>query len=160
MKFPETENYLKQLGYDIETEVVAYLEKNKKVASGKLVNSVETFIETDKDGIRLMIRYADYGKFVISGRKAGSKAPPVAAIKKWLTIKNPTLKKKDNIKNLDSAAFLIARSIASRGIKPYNFRSVYDDTMKDATILKKIEDLLAKDFLNSFRASDEGESEY
>ena len=55
----------------------------------------------------------DYVQYIESGRKAGSKFPPIEAIRKWAKKK---LGKEDN-----STIFLIRRKIVEDGIKPRPF---------------------------------------
>ena len=55
----------------------------------------------------------NYVKYIESGRKAGSKFPPIEAIREWAKKK---LGKQDN-----STIFLIRRAIAEDGIKPRPF---------------------------------------
>lgn len=55
----------------------------------------------------------DYVKYIESGRKAGSKFPPLEPIVQWA--------KKRGIKTDNSTMFLIRRAIAEDGIKPRPF---------------------------------------
>ena len=55
----------------------------------------------------------DYVQYIESGRKKGSKFPPIEAIRQWA--------KKRGIKTDNSTMFLIRRAIAEDGIKPRPF---------------------------------------
>ena len=55
----------------------------------------------------------DYVQYIESGRKAGSKFPPIQPIVQWA--------KKRGIKTDNSTIFLIRRAIAEDGIKPRPF---------------------------------------
>ena len=55
----------------------------------------------------------DYVQYIESGRKKGSKFPPLEPIVKWA--------KKRGIKTDNSTMFLIRRAIAEDGIKPRPF---------------------------------------
>ena len=55
----------------------------------------------------------DYVQYIESGRKAGSKFPPIQPIVQWA--------KKRNIPTDNSTIFLIRRSIAEDGIRPRPF---------------------------------------
>lgn len=55
----------------------------------------------------------DYVQYIESGRKAGSKFPPIQPIVQWA--------KKRNIPTDNSTIFLIRRAIAEDGIKPRPF---------------------------------------
>ena len=65
----------------------------------------------------------DYVQYIESGRKAGSKFPPIEAIRKWAKKK---LGKEDN-----STIFLIRRKIVEDGIKPRPFMYKVLDTIYD-----------------------------
>ena len=65
----------------------------------------------------------DYVQYIESGRKAGSKFPPIEAIRKWAKKK---LGKEDN-----STIFLIRRKIVEDGIKPRPFMYKVFDTIYD-----------------------------
>ena len=65
----------------------------------------------------------DYVHYIESGRKAGSKPPPIEAIRKWAKKK---LGKEDN-----STIFLIRRKIVEDGIKPRPFMYKVFDTIYD-----------------------------
>ena len=107
--------------------------KNHKRATGNLINSI-TYKISDKE----IVFYADdYGKFVKSGRKPGSKQPPLQPLINWLRVKKISVgggKLKPMIKkgkisrkkgNTDSQikglAFVIARSIGKKGIKGLDY---------------------------------------
>ena len=65
----------------------------------------------------------DYVQYIESGRKAGSKFPPIEAIRKWAKKK---LGKEDN-----STIFLIRRKIVEDGMKPRPFMYKVLDTIYD-----------------------------
>lgn len=120
------------------------LANNRKVNTGRLYNSIQYVLDTINN--TFTITMIGYGKFVDSGRRPygrgpvkhkgrifgiNNRFPPINAIKEWLS-KTPHgrsflsgfktgVHKKNNIKTINSAAYLVARSIAMRGIKPVKF---------------------------------------
>jgi hypothetical protein len=72
---------------------------------------------------------AAYAQFVEEGRRKGAKQPPSTAIKEWIQQKGIS---KPSKYSLDSFAFVIARSISRKGIKPRPFiQTTVDSTMKN-----------------------------
>ena len=91
------------------------------------------------NNIYLSIEYIDYGEYVISGRKRGKKLPPVKKIEDWIKSKGilPRNKKGQFIKR-KVAAYLIARSIAKKGVEPFDFTfPLYQDMNKLVTQIAK-----------------------
>ena len=71
---------------------------------------------------------AEYLRFVLEGRRNGAKMPPIEPILAWMKVKPIRLRKpngggfeKVTPAKLRSAAWTIARSIATRGIEPFPF---------------------------------------
>lgn len=140
----ETIKILNEIGTEIVSQIKGILIKNRKRATGALLNSVDYSVSEGK----LSISYEDYGPstknsrtgafsgVVDQGRRAGSKQPPIDPILNWLKTKRikwtsggsskDVLSK--NIKKATSAesknkqmAFVISRSIGNEGIRPVNF---------------------------------------
>lgn len=118
------------------------LEKNDKVASGLLAQSIEAKTVIFGQKVSLQVYMNDYWKWVDEGRKKGSKQPPQDAMLKHIAVRGEwhvkkvsdlsrfrTVKGKQIVRKtplpLDKArktlAFLIGRSIKKHGIKPTNF---------------------------------------
>jgi hypothetical protein len=106
------------------------LSNGNKVNTGRLYNSINYTIDEQKQTFQ--ITYIGYGKFVDSGRRIGAKQPPLFPIKQWLSntphgksflarFKGTGIYKSNNVKAVNSAAFLVARSISRKGIKPVRF---------------------------------------
>ena len=102
---------LNKFGDEITSDIKEVLRVNNAIASGNLEDSIKYKV-VKKDGeYKLVISYADYGEFVLKGRRAGAKPPPFAPIIRWTKFKG--LPKE--------AAYPIAKSIGKKGIKPLNF---------------------------------------
>ena len=63
-------------------EMKKILMSNRKRATGQLVNSINY---TLTDNI-LTFKFKGYGNFIQSGRKVGSRMPPVNAILAWMKV--------------------------------------------------------------------------
>jgi hypothetical protein len=137
-----------------------------RVASGKLRDSIGAVVEDNKQGIQVVRVTALGGKrledtyayWLINGRQPGKWAN-INAIKEWIMNKK-SFRIRDyktgqflpkTEKNVDSVAFVIARSIGKFGFqnKPKNFIEVsIDMVMKDPRITQIIEDATYDDLLN------------
>ena len=88
-----------------------------KVASGKLRNFTVEIVQDEK-WFNIVFNIEHYWKYVENGRSPG-KFPPIDAILSWIRIKpvvpHPIRNRVPTTKQL---AFLIARSIAQKGIQP------------------------------------------
>ena len=137
------------------------LEKHDSLASKSLWQSVRVPVNIFGDTYVLQIIMEDYWKWVDQGRKPG-KMPPIAPIAKWIAqkglpiraqVKASPLKRKSKLSLSErvrsrqrSVAFLIARSIGKKGIKPTHF---YSDVINDKFIEDMKTDIskaLKKDF--------------
>ena len=133
------EKALKVFGAEYVEAIGEVLKKADKIASGDLIKSLKTRIFKTGFGTSYTLKVISsfYMKYVESGRKAGSKPPPVSPIKKWM---------KDKRINLpEGAAYGIAKNIGKNGIKPLD---VIDKAFKD--VQKSIE----------FRRLEEGASDW
>lgn len=97
-----------------------------KVASGNLLNSVDTFIVYNNTEFMVTLSVADYMKYVENGRfpygdeDAGpGTLPPVSKILEWIKVKNilPT-PKNGHLPTQEQLAWAISKSIEKKGIKP------------------------------------------
>ncbi|WP_406539153.1 hypothetical protein [Fibrobacter sp.] len=97
-----------------------------KVATGNLLNSVDTFIVYNNTEFLVTLSVADYMKYVENGRfpygdeSAGpGSLPPVSKILEWIKVKNilPT-PKNGHLPTQEQLAWAISKSIEKKGIKP------------------------------------------
>ena len=99
-------------------------------SSGDLAASIKPIVTIEKGKATILqIQMASYAQFVEEGRRKGAKQPPSTAIKEWIVQKGITKPQKYS---LDAFAFVIARSISRKGIKPRPFiQTTVDSTMKN-----------------------------
>jgi hypothetical protein len=116
----------KKWAQQVVTNAKSILTRNKKIASGRLVNSVRYTINPQG---KIIFAYAPEGKWVNQGRRKGSKQPPTAPIETW--IKQKGLKGRDpktgRFISDKSLAYLIARGIKRDGIEPLPFMKLAID---------------------------------
>jgi hypothetical protein len=139
-----------------------------RVASKTLRDSIGAVVEDDKQGIQVIKITAingqpitnTYAYWLIYGRKGGGegKFANIGAIKEWIYNKKSFRIRDYNTgqflpkteKNVDSVAFVIARSIGRFGFqnKPKNFIEIsIDKIMKNEQIMQIIEDATYEDLL-------------
>lgn len=94
------------------SEITRELRKQKKIASGNLINKTVFEVIDTGSMISLIGKAPEYYYFVDKGRRKG-KFPPINKIQQWIKQKGLTLKGV----TLKQAAFLISRKIAEKGIK-------------------------------------------
>lgn len=99
-------------------------------SSGTLAASIKPIVTEQKGkATTLEIEMAAYAQFIEEGRRKGAKQPPSMAIKEWILQKGIRTPQKYT---LDGFAFVIARSISRKGIKPRPFiQTTVDQTMKN-----------------------------
>lgn len=124
-----------------------------KVASGRLVSSINVRITTEDGNEVITLNSESYLKFVDQGvsgtiRKYNtpysyrSKKPPISVIKSWMRLKGIP----------DEAAYPIQNKIFRFGIKPTN---VIDKTFRDIQYkskwINKFEDDITSEIIDSFK---------
>ena len=103
----------------VVTNAKSILIQNKKVASGKLVNSIRYNVNSQG---KISFLYAPEGKWVTQGRRKGAKFPPPAPISRWIKEKGIQGRdKRGRFISNKSLTFLISRGIARDGIAPLPF---------------------------------------
>ena len=135
MKFSRTEALLNSFA---QTIVSRYKDKISEYASGKLYKTIDYSITAQNDSYLVTINLEEYWVFLERGRRAGAKMPPVEAIENWIKVRKIlprpiTLKSgKQRVPTVQQLAYVIARSIAKKGIAPRPFmRESIEDTMND-----------------------------
>ena len=148
---PEVLEEEKLWAQQVVTNAKSILTSNKKVATGKLVNSITYRI--DSQG-KIFFIYAPEGKWVTLGRRKGSKQPPPAPIEAW--IKQKGLKGRDpktgRFITDKSLAYLIARGIKRDGIEPLPFmKMAISQAIKQ--LGKSLKTAVAKAEVKKFKAA-------
>lgn len=135
---------LDELGVDFINELTNQLLAADKKATGQLINSLNYKVVDVLDNLLLTISAEPYLKFIDEGRKPG-KMPPSQVFFKWIDARGIVFKNnKGKIIKKESTAFLIARSIGKKGIKPTNvIRKTIDKIYSTKTQL--LEKAAAKD---------------
>jgi len=109
----------------VVTNAKSILIQNRKVASGRLVNSVRYNVNSQG---KISFLYDIDGKWVTQGRRRGSRFPPPAPISRWIKEKGIQGRdKKGRFISNKSLTFLISRAIARDGIKPLPFMKMAID---------------------------------
>ena len=153
MEMINTSNLRKQLEI-IGVEAIGFITKilaeNDKQVTGNLIRSLDFKIIKGVDGLLLEILAAPYFQYVDKGRRPG-KRPPTGPIKKWVERRGIVIKGQ----NSAQTAFVIARSIGLKGIKPLNITDKLTQniiknkqTIIKAGAIKDIEELIDKLVLN------------
>lgn len=139
-----------------------------RVASGKLRDSIGAVVEDNKQGIQVIRVTALGGKrledtyayWLINGRQPSGKFANINAIKEWIYNKK-SFRIRDyktgqflpkTEKNVDSVAFVIARSIGKFGFqnKPKNFVEIsIDKIMNNEQIIQIIEEATYDELLKN-----------
>ena len=134
-KFSRTEALLNSFA---QTIVNRYKDKISEYASGKLYKTIDYTITSKSDSYLVTINLEAYWFFLEKGRRAGAKMPPVSAIENWIKIRKilprpVTLKSgKQRVPTVQQLAYVIARSIARKGIAARPFmRESIEETMND-----------------------------
>ena len=109
----------KALAEDI-MNITADIMASSMLVNDKVINTIAPDSKIFKEmyakasgNIVIQLLLNDYVQYIESGRKAGSKFPPIQPIVQWA--------KKRGIKTDNSTIFLIRRAIAEDGIKPRPF---------------------------------------
>lgn len=126
-----------EIGEDLVNEIKLNLIKANKSATGNLVKSIDyrlIVVEAQQlvRDLKIEILGADYLQWVDQGRRPG-KMPPPSKLDKWLVARRIAPRNKQGrFISRKSLAFVIARSIGKKGIKPTN---VLDKSIK--SVLEK-----------------------
>ncbi len=101
----------KQLALTLRDALRLELTSQKHVASAKLLNSIQVTAFESVGAIVIEGSFFDYGLFLDTGRKAGGKKVPIAALEEWIRIKGFAT----NAKKIKGIAFAIQTTIFKEG---------------------------------------------
>lgn len=134
MKLDNLEKKVEEAGEALREIYKDKLKSGGVSATGKLFDSVDYRLEVLEEHIYLYFKAEDYYIHIEKGRKPNSKMPPIEVIRKWMITKG--------IPDKPGTAFVIARSIGVKGIKPKPFLreakieiKEYETQFKDALLL-------------------------
>lgn len=111
---------IEKYGKDYIKELVKQLLQADKKATGKLINSLDYEILETVNGVTFVIKGEAYLKYVDGGRKPNSTPPPMKQIKKWISARGIKFSSGKKKLTQTQTAFIVARSIGKKGIKPTN----------------------------------------
>ena len=124
--------------------------RGKKNKPGTLLKSISYTI--DPRTLEIDFYYEDYGEYVESGRKkypgrgVDTKGDFFKSVKKWAKLRGiPQFRdKKGRYISSDSRAYILARSINIKGIRPFPF---FTDAIEDSIskLYSNLQDNIAKD---------------
>jgi len=179
MKFTNTIQVMQQLGSVVANKAKKNL-KNKQTKSNKLYNGIDYVVTSDKKGVEVTWGFGGdiYWNFVDQGVKGSGgfkgsgkmrgqgsdfsfkkKNLAEGVIKKWILNKPLKLRGADgkfvekNKQNINSAAFLIGRAIAQRGLtRTLFFTKPYDTQIAkyENRLLQAVSDDLEKELKKTF----------
>ncbi len=116
-----------------------------KVASGNLLQSVETYITSNGSELLVTFSVADYFRYVEYGRKPG-KMPPVDKIINWVKVRNIMPEPKNGkLPTPEQLGWAISKKIARDGILP---TYAFADTLETVNnlYLPILQEALQEDF--------------
>lgn len=142
LKWENTARVLEEFGKRLVDRYREELKARNKNATGKLAKTAKYVVKSGHTYIFVALNLEDYWKYVEYGREKGKKFPPIEAIAKWIDAKPviPRPDKNGRLPTKKQLSFLIARKIATKGIKPTNIfansvEAIYeqmDDTLEAA----------------------------
>lgn len=147
MEFKNVVQFLNDFGKELADKNKRNLVNDDAVASGKLLNSIRYIFNKNNTSFEISMEMAEYWKYVENGRKSG-KFPPISAIREWVKVKRVIPRPYNGkLPTENQLAFLIARSISKKGIRPRPiFNDSLDDVMNDFE--NGLEDAFTKDIEN------------
>lgn len=147
MEFKNVVQFLNDFGKELADKNKRNLVNDDAVASGKLLNSIRYIFNKNNTSFEISMEMAEYWKYVENGRKSG-KFPPISAIMEWVKVKRVIPRPYNGkLPTENQLAFLIARSISKKGIRPRPiFNDSLDDVMNDFE--NGLEDAFTKDIEN------------
>lgn len=149
LKYENLIRVLNEYGQELVNLYKNKLAANNVNASGELSNSVKYLLKNKNSIFEIDLELADYWKYVEDGRKAG-KFPPISKIENWIKVKQilPTAYQ-GKLPSVKQLAYLIARKIARKGIKPRPLLANSVDEL-NRIYFSKIEEALSIDLQKEF----------
>lgn len=154
--YPELMKVLDEYQSEFKRILKAEISSGDHVATGKMLNSIETELVINQQSLKVILKISDYARYVEEGRKPG-KRPPIAPIELWIQSKGitPYPDKNGKIPTIKSLAYLISRSIGEKGtIKKYKYQGskmiAQTSEQVNEHYLPLIKQALQKDFDNMF----------
>ena len=147
MEFTNVIKFLNDFGNELADKYQRNLVNDDAIDTSKLLNSIRYIFKKNSTSFDISMEMAEYWKYVESGRKSG-KFPPISAIREWVKVK-PVMPRPYNGKlpTENQLAFLIARSIANKGIRP---RPIFKDSIDE--LMQYLEDGLEDAFTKDVEA--------
>lgn len=145
IKYEQLRLVMEELGKEFVQELKDQIVKQGKVASGDLLNSIGYHLIKSNNGYTIEITADNYLTYVDRGRKPG-KMPPSQKLVPWVQSKGIKLISQGKKMTEEQAAFVIARSIGEKGIKPTNII----ETTRKILLQKyesKIKEAMSKDYI-------------
>jgi hypothetical protein len=112
------------VGREVIKELIDQLIHLDKKATGALINSLEYEVVEVLNDVFLNIYSLDYLDYLDKGRKPG-KMPPSQSFIPWIRARGIKIKNWTD----EQSAFVIARSVGKKGIKPLNFKKKMTDNI-------------------------------
>lgn len=138
MVYTEAQKELSKIGDGMVTQIQKAIKDSKKYNTGRMYNSVK--VKMGLSGMVITIG-APYSKFVLEGRKAGKRKPPIRAILSWIDTPHGTSfynKVKQTKKNLTKigAAAMVSYAIKKRNIGGYSIQPMKKQLTVEAIFSK------------------------
>lgn len=145
LNFAHLEQVLKEYGQEVENLYRDRLQKDNKVASGGLIDTLRYVYHHQGISYEISLYLKDYWYYVEHGRNAG-KFPPVDKILEWIEVKPilPYQDKNGKLPTPNQLAYLIGRKIAEKGIEGGHQLEETLDDINDRYMMK-IEQALSED---------------
>ena len=147
MEFTNVIQFLNDYGKELADKYQRKIVNDDAVASGKLLNSIRYIFNKNNTSFEISMEMAEYWKYVENGRKSG-KFPPISAIREWVKVKQVIPRPYNGkLPTENQLAFLIARSISKKGIRP---KPIFNDSIDDLMqyLEDGLEDAFTKDVEN------------
>lgn len=165
MDYKYTIQALNIIGEQVVQDMGNILIKRNKLATKRLYNSIDYYVDARKGRPTLNFSYLSYGEYVRGNPRWKSKQPPVQAIMSWLVAKkipigggkernigNKNLRSLKNEDKLKAMAWRISKTIKKRGYLNPNYNPVnFIQPSQDWQKLKYNQELLKKALIQDLR---------